>query len=151
MSESYNQYSQVPTTRAQCEDSGSSVWNAVAAFYSSQPPPPERTKPYFESLFSRPFLIKLLVAAVEKLDPNLSEHATDFEYAENMLHSASLFNEFGDLVAICCDDDYDVANPIPLPTLQQHVAVLEPRTIVEDLVGTVRDLLQLLHEYRDTY
>ena len=39
VSEPYDQYSKVPPTKAQCEDSGSFVWNAVAAFYSSQPPP----------------------------------------------------------------------------------------------------------------
>ena len=44
----YSQYSQQPPTRAQCEDSGRDVWNAVGAFYASQPPPPERTMPYFE-------------------------------------------------------------------------------------------------------
>ena len=68
-----------------------------------------------------------------------------------MLRTVSLFNEFDDLVAICGNDDYDVANPTPLTTLQQHAAVLEPRTLVEDLVATVRDLLQLLYEYRETY
>ena len=100
--------------------------------------------PYFESLFSRPFLIKLLIAAVEKLDPALSESDTNFDYVETMLQSTSLFNEFGDLIAICGGDDYDVANPTPLITLQEQVADLEPRTMVEDLVGTVRELLQLL-------
>ena len=88
--------------------------------------------PYFESLFSRPFLIRLLIAAVEKLDPALSESDNNFEYVENMLHTVSLFNEFGDLVAICGNDDYDVGNPTPLTTLQQHAAVLEPRTLVEN-------------------
>ena len=68
-----------------------------------------------------------------------------------MLQSASLFNEFGDLIAICGGDDYDIANPTPLTTLQEQVASLEPRTIVEDLVATVRELLQLLYEYKDTY
>ena len=151
VSELYDQYSRDPPTKAQCADSGYSVWNAVAAFYSSQPPPPERTMPYFESLFSRPFLFRLLIAAVEKLDPALSESDNNFEYVENMLHTVSLFNEFGDLVAICGNDDYDVGNPTPLTTLQQHAADLEPRTLVEDLVSTVRDLLQLLYEYRETY
>ena len=107
--------------------------------------------PYFESLFSRPFLIRLLIAAVEKLDPALSESDNNFEYVETMLQSASLFNEFGDLIAICGGDDYDIANPTPLTTLQEQVASLEPRTIVEDLVATVRELLQLLYEYKDTY
>ena len=107
--------------------------------------------PYFESLFSRPFLIRLLIAAVEKLDPALSECDTNFDYVENMLQSASLFNEFGDLISICGGDDYDIANPTPLTTLQEQVANLEPRTIVEDLVATVRELLQLLYEYKDTY
>ena len=46
----YNRYSQQPPTRVQCEDSGRDGWNAVGAFYASQPPPPERTMPYFESL-----------------------------------------------------------------------------------------------------
>ena len=151
VSELYDKHSRAPLTKAQCEDSGSSVWNAVAAFYSSQPPPPQRTKPYFESLFSRPFLIRLLIAAVDKLDPAITEPNTDFEYVENMLQSASLFNEFGDLIAISGIDDYDVAKLTPLTTLQQHVAELEPRTIVGDLVPAVRELLELLFEYRDSY
>ena len=75
----------------------------------------------------------------------------NFDYVETMLQSVSLFNEFADLIAICGDDDYNVANPTPLTTLQQQVANLEPRTIAEDLVGTVRELLQLLYEYKDTY
>ena len=107
--------------------------------------------PYFESLFSRPLLIRLLIAAVEKLDPALSKSDNNFDYVETMLQSVSLFNEFADLIAICGDDDYDVANPTPLTTLQQQVANLEPRTIAEDLVDTVRELLQLLYEYKDAY
>ena len=74
--------------------------------------------PYFESLFSRPFLIRLLIAAVEKLDPALSKSDNNFEYVETMHQSVSLFNEFAELIAICGDDDYDVANPTPLTTLQ---------------------------------
>ena len=82
VSESYDQYSRHPPTKAQCAASGSSVWNAVATFYSSQPPPPERTMPYFDTLFSSPFLIRLLIAAVEKLDPVFSEPDNDFDYVE---------------------------------------------------------------------
>ena len=107
--------------------------------------------PYFESLLSRPFLVKLLIAAVEKLHPALSEKETDFEYVENMLHSVSLFNEFSDLLGVTGDDEYDVNMPIPLNTLREHVQHLQPLTVVEVLVDTVRDLLQLFHEYRDTY
>ena len=81
----------------------------------------------------------------------LSLNDNNFEYVETILQSVSLFNEFADLIAICGDDDYDVANPTPLTTLQQQVANLEPRTIAEDLVDTVRELLQLLYEYKDTY
>ena len=149
--EPYNQYSLLPPTRAQCEDSGSSVWNAVGAFYSSQPPPPERTMPYFESLFSRPFLMTLLIAAVNKLDPALSKQETNFEYVENMLRSVSLFNEFGDLLGIYGDGVYDVDKPIPLNTLQQCVADLKPRAVVAVFVEAVRQLLELLLEYRNTY
>ena len=60
--------------------------------------------PYFETLFSKPFLTKLLIAALNKLDPDLSEQETNFEYVNDMLQSVSLFNEYGDLLAIYGDD-----------------------------------------------
>ena len=41
--------------------------------------------PYFEAFFSKPFLTKLLIAALNKLDPDLSEQETNFEYVSDML------------------------------------------------------------------
>ena len=107
--------------------------------------------PYFETLFSKPFLTKLLIAALNKLDPDLSEQETNFEYVNDMLQSVSLFNEYGDLLAIYGDDAYDVDKPIALSILQQCTATLKPRTVVAVFVGAVRQLLVLLQEYRDTY
>ena len=107
--------------------------------------------PYFETLFSKPFLTKLLIAALNKLDPALSEEETNFEYVNNMLQSVSLFNEYGDLLAIYGDDAYDVDKPIALNILQQCIATLKPRTVVSVFVGAVRQLLVLLQEYRNTY
>ena len=95
--------------------------------------------------------MKLLIAAVNKLDPALSKQETNFEYVENMLQSVSLFNEFGDLLAIYGDDAYDVDKPIPLNILQECIANLKPRTVVVVFVDAVRQLLELLQEYRNTY
>ena len=145
----YDQYSQQPPTRAQCEDSGRHVWNAVGAFYASQPPPPERTMPYFESLFCRPFLVQLLSAAITKLDPADSELETDFDYVRNMLHTVSLFNEYSELLDVV--GDYDVDNPVPLETLRLHVQHLQAKTVASQIVDLVRDLLLLLEDYRQSF
>ena len=67
--------------------------NAVAAFYASQPPAPERTKPYFESMLSRPLFVRLFSFAVGKLNADISEKDTDFIAITNILNSAALMNE----------------------------------------------------------
>ena len=145
----YDRYSQQPPSRAQCEDSGRDVWNAVGAFYASQPPPPERTMSYFESLFCRPFLIQLLSAAIGKLDPTYSEHETDFDYVRNMLHTVSLFNEYSELLDVV--GEYDVDKPVPLETLRLHVQHLEAKTVASVIVDLVRDLLLLLEDYKQSF
>ena len=94
--------------------------------------------PYFESLFCRPFLVKLLSAVLEKLDPAYSEQETDFEYVHNMLHTVSL-------------GDYEIDNPVPLETLRLHVQQLEPKTGAGVVVGLVRNLLLSLDKYKHSY
>ena len=67
-----------------------------------------------------------------------------------MLHSVSLFNEYSDLLSVIGDDDFVVHKPIPLNILRERVADLQPSIILDDLVTTVRDLLQFLYQYRET-
>ena len=101
--------------------------NAVGAFYASQPPPPERTKPYFESMLSRPLFVKLFTLALGKLDAELSEEETDFISIRNILNSASLLNEHSDLLA-----DIEVAeveDPDFHETLRELTHDLEPRRL----------------------
>ena len=73
--------------------------NAVAAFYASQPPPPERTKPYFESMLFRPLFIRLFRLAIGKLKADISEEETDSIAVTTILNSASLLNEYKDFLA----------------------------------------------------
>ena len=98
--------------------------------------------PYFESILCRPFLVKLLSAVLEKLDPAYSEQETDFDYVHNMLRTLSFFNEYSELQDAV--GDYDVDNPVPLETLRLHVQHLEAKTIAGVIVDLVRDLLLLL-------
>ena len=105
--------------------------------------------PYFESLFCRPFLVRLLSAAIGKLVPEHSEQETDFEYVLNMLHTVSLFNEYSELLDVV--SEFDVHNPVPLQTLWLHVQHLEAKTVAGVIVENVRDLLLLLDEYRRCY
>ena len=96
--------------------------SGVAAFYASQPPPPERTKPYFESMLSRPLFVRLFNFAVGKLNADISEKETDFIAITNILNSAALFNDYSDMLAEI--GEIDIEDPAFYETLRGSIQIL---------------------------
>ena len=110
--------------------------NAVAAFYASQPPPPKQTKPYFESILSRPVFFKRFTLAVGKLNADLSEEETDFISITDILNSAALLNKHSELLGDI--SEVDIEEPPFHEALRDRIIDLERRildSVVEEKVG----------------
>ena len=123
--------------------------NAVAAFYASQQPSPERTKPYFESILSRPLFIKLFRLAVGKLNPDLSEEETDFIGITNILNSAALLNKYRDILADM--GEVDIEDPAFHEYLCECTQDLVPREVDVVIDTIIKELLKFADEYRSKY
>ena len=123
--------------------------NAVAAFYASQPPPPERTKPYFESMLFRPLFIRLFRLAIGKLKADISEEETDFIAVTTILNSASLLNEYRDLLAEVGEND--IEDPAFYDTLRERTQDLEARRRDGVVTKKIKELLNYADDYRNTY
>ena len=145
----YDLNSPDPPTKLQCKGSGMYVSNAVAAFYACQPPPPERTKPYFESMLYRPLFVKLFTLAVEKLDADLSEDETDFISMRNIMKTASLLNQYSDMLADIDDDN--IEDPDFHDFVRESAHDLEPRTLDDVVDEKIKQLSEYLDDYRATY